>query len=448
MRKIITSGLLSVLLVFGPEMAFADDGVATQLKAMQDRMNQLEDKLEATSDELAVANKRVDEQHQLIEYAGIAGGAEHSSGLSAFLEKVEMGGWISGSYVYNFEGMHGSKLAGANSGPGVLPFKGDSNSFQLDQLWFEIEKGVSEDSRAGFRADIVYGKTAGLLNGSDANNGNMGDELELYQAYIQYLAPIFGGTTFKFGKFGTVIGAEVAGSRDNLNITRGHVYNLFEPITHIGVLASTDLNDSWSLSLGLANETRSFPAADKDSNNNKTVLWSLGWGGETVGMSFAGAYGSADSGQGVDTRSGDKEMILDFILSWDPTDRFTSYVNLDFIDSENSSTAASEFDGYGVSVAGRYALTDRMGMALRLEYAKLEYDANTVVGTESEEKNYWGLTGTVDYALTDDLLMKAELRYDDSGSSDDGLEDAFMDDDGLMTEDSQFVGAVELIYTF
>ena len=44
--------------------------------------------------------------------------------------------------------------------------------------------------------------------------------------------------------------------------------------------------------------------------------------------------------------------------------------------------------------------------------------------------------------------MKAELRYDDSGSSDDGLENAFMDDDGLMTEDGQFIGAVELIYTF
>ena len=79
MRRIITSGLMAALLVLGPGQVLADDGVAAQLKAMQDRMSQLEDKLEATSDELAVANKRVDEQHQLIEYAGIGGGMEHSS---------------------------------------------------------------------------------------------------------------------------------------------------------------------------------------------------------------------------------------------------------------------------------------------------------------------------------------------------------------------------------
>ena len=52
---------MAALLVVGPGQVLADDGVAAQLKAMQDRMSQLEDKLEATSDELAVANKRVDE---------------------------------------------------------------------------------------------------------------------------------------------------------------------------------------------------------------------------------------------------------------------------------------------------------------------------------------------------------------------------------------------------
>ncbi len=449
MRKRFVLGLLAAALFVVPKVTSASEDVAAQLQAMQDRMNQLEQRLEATSDELAVANARVEEQHYLIESSGIADGTANSSGLSSFLESVEMGGWISASYVYNFEGIDGDDLGGSNNGPGVLPFKGDSNSFQLDQLWFEIEKGVSEDSRAGFRADILYGKTAGLLNGCFAcADGTVGDEVELYQGYIQYLAPILGGTTFKFGKFGTLIGAEVAGSRDNFNITRGNVYNLFQPITHVGVLASTDVSDSVSLALGLVNETRSFPGRDIDLNNNKAVLWSLGWSGETIGASFAGAYGSSDSGQGTNTPSGDKELILDFIFSWDPTENFSGYINADYIDSENSRDQTSEFDGFGVSVAGRYALTDRLGLAVRAEYTTLEAEMDALALVDSAELNIWGITGTVDYALTEDLLLKAELRYDDSGSSDDAFEDGFLDDDGFLTEDSQFIGALEVIYTF
>ena len=40
------------------------------------------------------------------------------------------------------------------------------------------------------------------------------------------------------GKFGTLIGYEVAQTVYNQNITRGSVYNLLEPIDHIGILAS------------------------------------------------------------------------------------------------------------------------------------------------------------------------------------------------------------------
>ena len=449
MRRIRAIAVAAIALLLAPAVSATEADVAAELQAMRERMNQLEQRLEATSDELADANARVEEQHQLIERSGLADGEATTSGLASFLENVEMGGWISGSYVYNFEGQNDEALGGANSGPGVLPFKGDSNSFQLDQLWFEIEKGVTEDSRAGFRADIVYGKTAGLLNGCFAcADGTLGDEVELYQAYIQYLAPVLGGTTFKFGKFGTVIGAEVAGARDNFNITRGHVYNLFEPITHTGILASTDFGSGGSISLGLVNETRSFPAADIDLNNNKAFLWSLGWSWDTVGMSFAGAYGDADSGQGVALPSSNKEMILDVIVSWDPTESFSAYINADYIDSENSRDGTSEFDGYGISVAGRYALTDRLGIAMRGEYATLESDDPQIVGVSSEELTLYGITGTVDYALTSDLLVKAELRYDSSSSSDTFFEDVFIGDDGLFSEDDQFIGAVEVLYTF
>ncbi len=85
---------------------------------------------------------------------------------------------------------------------------------------------------------------------------------------------------------------------------------------------------------------------------------------------------------------------------------------------------------------------------MRAEYTTLEAEMDALALVDSAELNIWGITGTVDYALTEDLLLKAELRYDDSGSSDDAFEDGFLDDDGFLTEDSQFIGALEVIYTF
>lgn len=441
---VATLGWLSI-----PCGALASDDVAEQLRAMQERLMQLEDKLDATEDQLEAANERMEEQETLIEEAGIARGS--SSGLADFIDTIELGGWISASWFYNFNDPDGRVLGEANTGAFAYPFKPDANSFSFDQLWFEIERAVSEENRAGFRADIVFGKDAGLLSGDfGAGDGLSGNDLEVYQAYIQYLAPIGEGVTFQFGKFATLIGAEVVQAPYNFNITRGHVYNLFQPITHTGLLASTAVA-GLDVSLGFVNETRSFPARDIDLNDDKAVLWSVGSAlGETMSWSFNGTHGSSDSGQGVDEPAGNEETILDFIFGFDPNENFSAYVNADWIDSEASSTrGGNEFDGYGVAVAGRYAVTQRTGVALRGEWVDLDFDR----GGDFE---VWGLTSTVDYKLTEKLMVRGEVRYDnvsdggspfvDSGSFCAGA--AYSSGCADINDDDQVTAGVEVIYSF
>ncbi|MHC5035556.1 MAG: outer membrane beta-barrel protein, partial [Planctomycetota bacterium] len=330
-------------LVLAPSLATADE-VQDQLLLMQERMTQLEDRLQATSDELAAANQRADAQHKLIERAGLSDDRAAASGVAAFLETLEIGGWVSASYNYNLDDPDGRDQPGFNNPgsvaglSGAYPFHSDANSFQLDQFWLELERPVSEEHRAGFRADLVYGRTADLLsNGSSDGLSGTDEDLELYQAYLQYLAPIGEGVNFQFGKFRTPIGAEVVQTPYNFNITRGHLWTLFQPITHVGVMASTDWGEGFTTKLGLVNETRSN--ADIEVNKDKAILWSLGWSEDTVSASFNGVYGSADSSQanfGIpDTNAGDKETILDLILRWNPSDDFSAYVNADYIESEN-----------------------------------------------------------------------------------------------------------------
>ncbi|MDJ0786827.1 MAG: outer membrane beta-barrel protein [Myxococcota bacterium] len=434
--------------------ASADDAdVAATLEAMQQRLLQLEDKLEATEHRLDSANQQIEAQQTLIDESGIATGT--SSGLSDFIDTIEIGGWVAASYLYNTRDPDGRDQGGFNTG-GVpaYPFHPDSNSFSLDQLWFEIERPITEESRAGFRADLVYGKTAGLLSGDfGAGDGLSGNDFEMYQAYIQYLAPIGEGVTFQFGKFATLIGAEVAQANANFNITRGHVYNLFQPITHTGILASTDIGPI-AASFGVVNETRSFPAADIDLNSNKAILWSLGWADEDrgLGFSFNGTYGASDSGQGFDTPAGDKETILDFILSYDhPSERFSGYINADWLRSESSvAGTAGDITGYGIAAAGRMAITDRAGFALRAEWVDLENDLR------NSDVQIYGITGTVDYALTSKLTIKAELRYDNSNSGDidelffrSGSSTLGVPGSGItQNKIDQLVAGVEAVYSF
>jgi hypothetical protein len=446
--KFILATVGASVLLSGPVAA---SDVEAQLQAMQDRLMQLEDRLESTQGALESANSRIQDQQALIEEAGIG---ESNSGISEFVDTLEVGGWVAASWLWNTRQSDGRDQNGYLTGAvPAYPFHPDDNSFSVDQLWFELERPITEENRAGFRADLVYGKTAGLLSGDfGAGDGLSGNDFEMYQAYIQYLAPLGDGVEFKFGKFATLLGAEVAQAPYNFNITRGNVYNLFQPITHTGILATGGVGDT-TLSLGLVNETRSFPAADIDINNNKAVLWSVGWGNDDspFGASFNGVWGDSDSGQGMDTYAGDKEVILDFILSYDPTENFSGYINADWISSENSvAGTAGDVEGYGIAAAGRLAINDRTGFSLRGEWADLSPDFGP-------KTRVWGVTGTLDYKLTEKLMVRGELRYDNgvggsptdqlfnrSGSSTLGIPGS-----GIKTvKDDQLVAAVEAIYTF
>ena len=435
----------ALAVMFAPSMGWAADAdVAEQLEAMQQRMSQLEAKLESAEDQLDNAHGRIEAQQELIRQAELD--IEATNDLAAFLDTLEIGGWVAASYFYNFNDPDGRSLGGANSTGGgfIYPFRPDANSFSLDQFWIWMERPVSEENRAGFRADFAYGKDAGILSGDfGAGDGFSGNDFELYQAYVQYLAPIGDGVTVQFGKFATLIGAEVVQSPDNFNITRGHVYNLFQPITHTGILASTNVGGMVDVSLGFVTETRTFPARDIDINKNKAVLWALGGGTDTFGWSIAGVHGDADSGNGFDSPAGDKETIIDVILSYDPNEQFSTYINADYIETENS--RGNDVDGWGVAWAGRMAITESTGVALRAEYATL----SDFFGPSSD-LDIWGITTTVDHMLTDNLMVRAEVRYDDIS---DGPR-LFVDDNSFgvgaadFDEDDQITAGVEIIYSF
>ena len=100
--KIVALSAACMLLV--PSLATATDvDVEAELRQMQARMDEMDERLAATDDQLASANATVRAQQEVIESSGIEERSALSS-LSAFLEKTDFSGWVAVSYNYNFRG--------------------------------------------------------------------------------------------------------------------------------------------------------------------------------------------------------------------------------------------------------------------------------------------------------------------------------------------------------
>jgi hypothetical protein len=461
MRRSFIASVAMVGLMLSPGLVAAEDSeVQAQLEAMQRQLDALSERLEATTDELEVSKTRANEQEQLIREAGLADPQGSSSSLGGFWDTIEFGGWLSASYWYNFNQVRNDDLVGANTGINgqSSPFNPDANQFSFDQLWFEMERPIDESNRAGFVASFAFGKVAKLL--PDGNGSDGGNSLYIPEAYIQYLTPM--GPTLKAGKFGTWIGYEVAQTVYNENISRSFVYNMLQPIDHVGISLEGDFGDSgayWGVAL-VNNVFKTQPVV----NDNLAYMGKIGYAEELWSIQLAGLWGQVTGDScgslsslptetcgehGYATTGGDsnhKAGIIDVVATLDPTERLHFWVNGDYVwsDSQHEGGSGAMPAGWGVEVGGRYALTDRLGTSLRGEWVADDREYFGFV----DDADLWSLTTTVDYALTEQLMVRGEVRYD-NGRITKNPDHLFINDNTTpYDEDDQILVGAELVYKF
>ena len=166
-------------------------------------------------------------------------------------------------------------------------------------------------------------------------------------------------------------------------------------------------------------------------------------------------------------------LILDFIASYMLNDQTEAWVNVDWATLDRSvdwtpggspgtgpGTATSPFaagadrgDPQWWGIAGGLAcdIDEKLGLAGRVEYFK--DDGGTRLGIldpggilTEKRTDYWALTGTLSYHLTERLMARAEFRYDwlDTDSND---QQPFPEHD-VGTSETNAVGIVEVSYSF
>jgi hypothetical protein len=473
-------------------------------------MGQLESQLQATQDELEASKTTVAAQQDLIEKAGLE--REAQSGLSAFLSQTQFDGFVAASYTYNFTGTdvtRQEKGAGPLGGtigsayfPGInrgalgltAPYHPNNNTFQVDQVWFGMRKPATAESRAGWGVDLVWGvaadnqgtpaSIASLISSFDEDQEGAaafgtGDMPHLYQAYVEYLMPL-GDTFIKAGRFQTLIGAESFRQDQNYNVTRGLLFAV-QPVNHTGLLIGSEYDSGLTWTVGISN---SYSATMADGDHEKTFLGQLGYRGESFAVLLNGLYGGNPSdigffmdckktfgydGIGPDGCQGndsDQVALLDLVATWDPIESVSTWINFDYYWFNNAGELGfgfiNDFDrmnAYGLSAGARWGFLENTGITVRYEWLRVEYhpflffyEGPELVGQLGQDANIMSITGTLDHALTDNLTVRVEGRYDWADNS--ILGDNFFTTareawrSESFTREGQGLGLVEMMYRF
>lgn len=404
----VVTAVASIVLTAGVATA---DQVQEQLRLMEQRMAEMEDRLQATSDELRTARSTVAEQQDLLTDAGLLeeeGGIRSSVGK--FFEQVDVNGVMAASYNHRI--LDGGDDNLSNSG--LLFRHPNANTFALDQAFVSLNKTPTEEDRAGFNVEFAAGVSA------DQQISNIGEnEVGIFTANVQYLANVGNGLLITAGKQGTLIGAEVLQTNQNMNITQGLVWGM-QPVTYTGVLAETSLGDGLSVAFGIFNDI--YDQTSADDSVHKSYFGSVAYETDAFGIRVSNIIGRTnDVGSSVVNNDGGicdldedecKTNVFNTVVTAQPADNIAVWADFTWVRNMGRENE-SKGDSYGVAVAGEVGVTDRIDVASRFEYVRMESGyRGGLSGSGSDLMEQMSITGTVSKALTDCLALRTELRYD------------------------------------
>lgn len=384
-------GLFVILALMAAPGASADESMVA---ALQDQVNSL-------SKTVAMLQKQVAAVESKPSSTYIApAGEESGGGLFHTPMDIEVGGYVDVQYNNNATDGTGN-VAAANAG---RIFDRNQDSFSVNAFELNFEKAANPEGGAGFRVDLAYGEDSVVVN-ADGD----GDRVNLQQAYVEYVQPLGfwsdsdilpDSINLKAGRFATLAGLEVIEGPDNWNISRSFAFGLTIPFIHTGVRSNFQLfNDKLDVYLGV-NNGWDQPI---DVNKGKTLEAAIGYSPlENVSL-FHAVYWGAETA----ATEGHKSYVFTNVITWDATDKLSFMGEINAGGMRRVATLGENATWLSFNGYARYQFTDKFAISLREELFR---DPDLVRG--ALDTTLIGHTVTGEYALTDNLIARAELRVD------------------------------------
>ncbi len=382
MRSKLTTAIMGAAsLLFVPLGASA--ATDEQIRLLEQRVAEMEDRLQATSSELQEEKQQNLEQRDLLENAGLVeeGDGGVRSQVSEFLQMIDVSGIAAASYNYRFDRSRATTTPPLpRTSPRVAPRTIRTSPTRTATASRSTRSGSPSTRRRPRKAARASTPTTSgerpqnqqALSGLSRDGGR--DSGLLYTGYVSYLAPIGNGIRFDAGKLATTLGVEVLQTNMNLTITEGVVFQKLQPFTYTGVAATTQLTDNLALVLAVVNEV--YRDTNISTDRDKAGMAQLRFATDTFSFNVGGIVGqdptaptclpngAGDSGDDCNT------SVFDVNATIKPADNLIFWANFDWVRYMGSNV--TDGDKFGIAAAGRVGITDKTGIAARVEY--LEQD--------------------------------------------------------------------------
>jgi len=392
----------------------------------------LQAEIEVLKERLAKLEAKLDEGKMV---PPTAGEGASTIALPSGLQGVQLSGFVDTAFGYNFNEPNSFRNT-------LRVFDTEASGFTPHNAQLVLAKPVDESSPVGFKTALMFGEDAEVVGGVTTGFGATGNELEIQQAYVEYLAPIGNGLDVKAGKFATLHGAEVIESIDNWNYSRSFLFGFAIPFTHTGIRATYPLSEALSVTTGFS---QGYDLVD-EGNKAKSVELGLSYApAENFSLSTAYMVGAE---QGNDSR--DRRHLLDIVATYQPLDKLTLKLNADIAREEDvlSETGGGNATWNGIAAYAKYDLSDRWSVAGRWEIFNDNDGVRTAVnaagtsptGSPITDVQLMEWTLTNEYKLNSHLLARLEYRLDKADSK------LFRQDQGFSNY--QNTVAVEFIAPF
>lgn len=298
--------------------------------------------------------------------------------------------YLQGGYTFNF--------ANPDSGKNEQRiFDQKANTFLLDLAQIQFAKDPAVGG-PGYKFKISWGETAKFIH--SAGLGNPDDEVDLTEAYVNYVAPMGSGLKLQFGKFVTYHSAEVIEARDDFNYSRSFLFNFAVPFTHTGFMARYKFSDAFTANVYVVN------GWDVTNDNNKGKTFGASFVVtpiKPVQLTFNFMYGPEQADNNSNNR-----FLFDWIGAFQVTKKLTFMANVDYAHEDNDPlNGGKDSQWYGVAAYAKYEFTDYFSTSIRGEYFNDKNGVRTGIAQELKE-----ITITPEFKIAKNLLLRPEYRHD------------------------------------
>ncbi|MBN1912703.1 MAG: porin [Pirellulales bacterium] len=347
----------------------------------------------------------------------------------------EFGGWID-------QGMTFSGCDPGNRFNGVVGMNDRHAEYQLNQLWFFLEKETEvrgDGWDIGGRIDMMFGTDAYFLQCKDGLEADWRQRERFYQMALPqfYLDVAYNDFTFTMGHFISPLEWESYMAPQNFFYSHSYAFMYGVPGTLTGGLLTWDFTDQAQVYAGFHRGGDQF--SDTDGLDSLNFIGGFSWQSADEDTYIEFGIDIEEDGPGQGLTMGAVSMLhkLNCCTDW-------------MIEYVQGRREACGNDWYGINQHLIYKVNCCWSVGARFEWFR-DDDGLVVYGYRPTNNaagpyigNFWELTFGVNYKMRENLILRNELRYDWYTADTPGGPHPF---DGGRKND-QFLYGIDLIYTF